>query len=426
MKHRPVSFLLALLGAFASFASTAPVCALPAARALAPQTIEDATLADVDPFASAIDSLRYKVKTGTFVGAAAVVEIAGERVFEQAIGFCDREADAPMELDTIFRIYSMSKPITGVAAMILVEAGKLELDAPASKYLPDFEDLKVGVEVVDPATRESVLEHVPAEREMTVRDLMRHTSGLTYGIFGNSAVDRLVVQAGAMDPDQSLEDLVRKLGTLPLKHQPGARFEYSLSTDVLGRVIEVVSGERFDDFLEAHVFAPLGMVDTGFSVPKEKRDRVAQMYRRMSGELEVSPLTDPTVHPKFLSGGAGLFSTADDYLRFARMLLGEGKLGKTRILAKETVREMTRDQLGDAGGSFLLGGGTFGLNVAIVGGDCTAGPSPGTFWWEGLAGTGFWIDPVDETIGVFMIQNMSEAGVHSRAFQLEIYRVMRY
>lgn len=319
-----------------------------------------------------------------------------------------------MHMDTIFQIYSMSKPITAVAALILLDEGKYTLDDPVEKHLPAFEGVTVGVERSEPA------------QQMIVRDLFRHTSGLTYGIFGNSEIDRMVREANLFDKSLTLAQVVERLGKLPLKHHPATQFEYSLSTDVLGRLVEVLSGKPLDVFFRERIFEPLGMKDTGFFVPREKAARVAEMNARRGSSLVrvgASERTDPFVDPLFKSGGGGLFSTAADYLRFCRMLLGEGTLEGKRILKTETVRAMTSDQLASMGRSATIAGSGFGLGVAVMQGRTAKGPNNGSYWWGGLAGTGFWVDPVEEIVGIFMVQNMNEMQ-HSNTFQARVYEAL--
>ncbi len=369
-----------------------------------------------DRFTPLRTSLAEQVESGAFRGAVVALDVKGERVLEHGV---------ELETDTVFRIFSMTKPITAVAALILVEEDELDLDAPVGEYLPAFRDQKVAVHVRDPESGERRLQQVPVEQPMTVRDLMRHTSGLTYGAFGVSAVDKMVNEANLYDRD--LAELARKLGALPLKHQPGTCFEYSLSSDVLGRVVEVVSGQTLDVFFDERIFAPLGMDDTGFHVDEEALDRVAPVHGRSSGELverKGAGLPPPRDKPAVLLGGAGLYSTADDYLLFCRMLLGGGALAGKRILEAETVAEMMTDQLGERPGSVLLRGSGFGLGLAVVRQEPRGpGPSAGTCWWGGAAGTGFWIDPERELAGVFMIQNWMELS-HWARFQREAYKAL--
>ena len=369
---------------------------------------------EVELFAGVIEAMEADVERGTYHGVVALVDAGGEHLLGLATGMQDRESERPMNMDTIFQIYSMSKPITAVATLILQDEGKLALDDPVEEYLPAFEGVTVGVD------------RLPTERKMLVRDLLRHTSGLTYGIFGNSPVDRLLLEADVFDDSQTLEAFVEKLGELPLKYQPATRFEYGLSTDVLGRLVEVVSGKPFDLFLKERLFAPLGMEDTGFFVPESKADRIAEMnarrgsgLRRMGAGERVDPFTDPV----WKSGGGGLFSTAGDYLRFCRMLLNGGTHDGERILKSETVREMTHNQLAGMGRSAAIAGSSFGLGVAITENRSNKGPHSGAYWWGGLAGTGFWVDPEEGLIGIFMIQNMSEMQ-HSNTFQRRVYRAL--
>lgn len=337
---------------------------------------------------AALDELfEADVEAGRLVGCLALVARGDDVAYARTFGQRDREAELPMTEDTIFRIYSMSKPITSVAVMMLVERGKLELDAPVAEYLPEFEDVKVLEDG----------EEVAPEQAMTVRDLLRHTSGLTYGFFGNSPIDQRYKRAGILSRQKDLDELSRKLATIPLLHQPGTRWHYSVSTDLLGRLVEVATDQRFGDFLQEQLFAPLGMTDTSFTVPKQEQGRLAQMYRRGGDGLVPSP---PLSSWRFLfenefdSGGGGLCSTAGDYLRFARMLLGEGVLDGVRVLKAETVREMTRDQLEELPGRSR--GFRFGLGVSI--------DRKGRYGWGGAAGTRFWVDPRNGEIGLFMVQ----------------------
>ena len=327
------------------------------------------------------------VASGKLVGCLALVAHGDDVVYARTFGSQDREAEAPMTEDAIFRIYSMSKPITSVAVMMLVERGKLALDTPVAEYLPEFAQVKVlaGDKEVEP------------ERALTVRDLLRHTSGLTYGFFGNTPVDQRYQKAGILTRSKDLAEFSQKLATLPLLHQPGSRWHYSVSTDLCGRLVEVASERRFGDFLAEELFAPLGMTDTFFTVPEDKRDRLAQMYRKGEDGLEPAGALSSW---RFLnangfdSGGGGLCSTARDYLRFAQMLLGEGERAGVRILEAETVREMTRNQLTELPGGAR--GFQFGLGVSI--------DRKGRYGWGGAAGTRFWIDPENDEIGIFMVQ----------------------
>ncbi len=340
-------------------------------------------------------AMEAHVEQRRLVGALAVIARADEIVYAQAWGQSDREKNLPMTEDAIFRIYSMSKPITSVAAMMLVEQGKLELDEPVSTYLPELADMAVLVETKGETTNEEV----PAAREFTLRDLLRHTSGLTYGFFGNTPVDQRYKAAGVLISDQTLEDTITKLSGIPLLYQPGSRWHYSVSTDVLGRVVEVASTQSLDRYLTEQIFEPLEMKDTFFNVPPDKRPRLAQMYSPDgNGGLKPSRPGESRrfVNPgnRFYSGGGGLCSTAADYLAFCRMLLNEGQLDGVRLLRAETVRLMRSNQLTEVarhGPGFQ-----FGLGFSIDG--------DGVYGWGGAAGTKFWIDPENGLITLYMVQ----------------------
>ena len=325
-----------------------------------------------------------------------------------------------MGVDSIFRIYSMSKPITSVALMQLYERGLFQLTDPVSRFIPRWRDLQVlaGGEYPDYETRR-------AERPMSMRDLLSHQSGLTYGFQGGPVEEgyfaRDVYRAGTMR-GRDLQSMIDRMAELPLKFSPGEHWNYGLSTDVCGYLVEVLSGLGFDEYLRAEIFEPLGMVDAGFHVPAEKHDRVAANYERGSdGELRESELfgADEFLEaPTFLSGGGGLVSTAEDYWRFCQMMLNGGELDGVRVLGPKTVELMTTNHL--PGGAELsacaLGtwadpaydGIGFGLGFAVVL-DPTRTQSPGSvgeYYWEGSASTTFWIDPAEELVMVFMTQLM--------------------
>lgn len=353
---------------------------------------------DADKLAMILPAMERRIEEGKLVGGLGLVARGDQIVYAGTWGQRDREKQLPMTDDTIFRIYSMSKPVTSVAAMILVEEGKLGLDAPISQYLPEMAETTVLVETTgdDGETR---YEEVPAERAITVRDLLRHTSGFTYGFFGNSEVDKRYRSAGVLITDRTLEDTVKKLSRIPLKHQPGSRWHYSVSIDVLGRVIEVASGQSLDQFLRKRIFEPLGMEDTFFTVPQKKLPRLAQMYApNGNGGLEpanaMSSRRFVDSSNRFYSGGGGLCSTASDYLTFCRMLLNEGKFDGGRILRPETVRLMHTNQLDD--GIQGWPGFQFGLGFSI--------DKDGVYSWGGAAGTRFWIDPKNKLITIYMVQ----------------------
>ncbi len=345
--------------------------------------------------------MQVYVTDGKLAGLVVAVAKDGRLAHLEAFGLRSVEAKDPMETSDLFRIYSMTKPITSTAAMILVEEGKIGLDDPVAKYLPAFGGVKVW-------TREGL---VPPRRPMTVRDLLRHTSGLTYGFFGETPVDSMYRR---IPPPANLADLTDKLAKLPLVGHPGEVWNYSYSTDVLGRVVEVASGQSLDRFFEERIFVPLKMKDAFFQVPAEKRSRLTGNYSRPApGRFLLVDSPDSgnyTRPPKMLSGGGGLVASTADYLRFAQMILNGGELDGTRLLKSGTVVEMLRNQLpGEmvpaVGALMRLDGTGFGLgfNVIVNGRDPLRG-SNGTASWAGIANTYFFIDPVTKVIGVLMTQ----------------------
>lgn len=334
-------------------------------------------------------------------GGVLLVARNGKIAAFDAVGFQNRKTQTPMKGDAIFRIASMTKPIVSVSAMILAEEGKLDLGAAVAKYLPEFKDVKVGVDKATP------------KRAMTVQDLMRHTSGLTYGIFGTSPVD-LLYQRSGMFASKSLKDMVLTIASLPLLHHPGDAWEYSVSSDVLGRVVEVVSGMELDQFIALRITGPLKMPDTGFYLSASKAGRLALPDAALS-----MPPIDPTVKPAVLSGGGGMMSTAGDYGRFCQMLLNGGELEGVRLLAPHSIALMTSDQippganrhtpvamtLGAFGPTPEMGTG-FGLGFGVRT-DAGRNPVPGSvgdFSWAGITGTYFWVDPKEKLVAVLMVQ----------------------
>jgi CubicO group peptidase (beta-lactamase class C family) len=348
-----------------------------------------------------------RVDAGDLLGAVVAIARGGRLALLQAVGFQDSGRTVPLKPDAIFWIASMTKPITSVGAMSLAQDGKLALDAPVERYLPDLKDMQVAAKEIDPATGQARPILVPQRRAMTVRDLLRHTSGLVYPPqFTDSFVHRLYGEKGVFARDKTLADFVASLGALPLAHQPGEVWEYSWGVDVLARVIEVASGQPFDRFLHDRIFGPLNMIDTGFYVPEEKLVRLVDPPP--GGRDELWDVTKP---PRLFSGGGGLVSTAMDYLRFCQMLVGGGELDGMRILAPETIRAMTTVSLPpnicftqDMVGPLL--GSSWGLGFAIRT-DPQSSSVPGTvgsYSWGGVWGTFFWIDPAERLAAVLMIQ----------------------
>ncbi len=380
-----------------------------------------------------------EVDKGAIPGAVLLVSRNGKIVYRQAIGYQDRESKIPMKPDTIFRIFSMTKPIATVAVMMLAEEGKINVMAPVARYLPEFKDVKVGVEKPDPATGKPTLTLEPPVRPMTVQDLLRHTSGLVYGPFGNTLVHQAYNQANLFDPGQTLAEFVTKLSKLPLAHQPGSTWEYGMSTDVLGRIVEVVSGMPFDRFLEERITKPLRMPDTAFYLNPAQIARTAEpQVDPATGKRpqvgEVADLTREKV--KWFSGGGGMVSTASDYARFCQMLVNRGELDGVRLLSPKALAVMTSDQLPpDAARVGMLQatqdlsplpelGQSFGLGFAVrtAPGHTAVSGSVGDYFWAGALGTYFWVDPQEKLYAIMMLQMpFVEAGPYRRAFRETLY-----
>jgi CubicO group peptidase (beta-lactamase class C family) len=363
-----------------------------------------------------------KVDAGAVPGAVVAIARDGKLAYLQAIGFQDRARTIPLKPDSIFWIASMTKPITSVAAMMLVEQGKLDLAAPVSQYLPELKDLLVGVEKID-GSGKTELAFEPQKRAITVLDLLRHTSGLVHPRQGNSAVHRLIGDTPARR-DRTLAEFVTSVATLPLAYQPGEVWEYSdLGLDVLARAVEVASGEPFDQLLGSRIFKPLRMVDTGFYVPEAKLSRLVDPAP--GGRAGIFDIAKPR---KFLSGAGGLASTAPDYLRFCQMLLNGGELDGVRILAPATVAQMTTNSLpanvrfAGVNSSFMgpQYGATFGLGFGIRTDpeSSTIPGAVGSFMWGGIWGTQFRINPTEKLVIVQMIQvDPQESGAYSAALR---------
>jgi CubicO group peptidase (beta-lactamase class C family) len=349
------------------------------------------------------------VQKGQFPGAVILVARNGKVVYSDAIGVQDPKTGTPMQMDSIFRLASMTKPMVTVGALMLVEDGRIQLADPVSRHLPELKGLQVGVEKRD-ASGTTSLELVPAQREMTVQDLLRHTSGFTYGIFGKSLVKDEYNKAGLFNPEQSSAELVTKLSKLPLAFQPGTIWDYSMSTDVLGALIERASGQTLDVFLAERVTKPLGMKDTGFWVEPAQQSRIAEPFELDPDTKAPARVPDVRKQRRFLSGGGGMVSTPGDYLRFTQMLLNGGELDGVRILSRKTVELMTSDHLGSAiarGPLYFPGPGYgfgFGVRVRIAAGEATNLGSVGDYGWEGVYGTAFFVDPKERLIAIWMMQ----------------------
>jgi len=350
-----------------------------------------------------------EIAKGRYPGAVALVARRGKVAYFEAFGQRDPQSGAPMTKDAIFRLYSMTKPFASVAAMMLVEDGKILLSDPVSKYLPKLKNLQVSVPRVDPQTGRVSYALVPTEREMTVQDLMRHTSGLVYGVFtSHAAVKEAYAKEGVDWENVTPAEQIERLARVPLAHQPGSAWEYSLSTDVLGRVVESVSGATLGQFLQERLFAPLKMTDTAFLVPNGKAARLAQPFAKDPVSGDAVKLLDVTVAQKNDAGGAGSAGTVADYARFSQMLLNGGQLERVRILGRATVAQMSSDHLGDirVASPILPRGYGFGLGFAVrkeTGLNWVTG-SAGEYRWGGAAGTAFWVDPKEQMVVVWMTQ----------------------
>ncbi len=372
--------------------------------------------------------LKADVEKGVIPGAIVLVARHGKIAMFEPIGMLNPQTKAPMTRDAIFRIYSMSKPITSVSTMILFEEGKLALNDPVSKYIPKLGGLKVGVEKPDPSGGKPTLELVPSQRDMTIQDLLRHTSGLTYGFFGNTLVKKMYVESKVWNDYPSNAELIDRLAKLPLANQPGTTWDYSHSTDVLGRLVEVITDKPLYEFEKARILDPLGMKDTSFYVTdKSKQGRIVEPFpddRNIGIDAEFN---DPRVAQKWESGGGGMVSTAMDYARFAQMLLNGGTLNGKRILGPKTVAYMTSDHMSAAiapGPLYVPGPGFgFGLGFAVrkdPGVSPLAG-SVGEFNWGGAGGTFFWIDPKEDLFVVFMMQSPKQRVPYRAVLKNMIY-----
>jgi CubicO group peptidase (beta-lactamase class C family) len=360
------------------------------------------------------DTLQADIDKGLAPGAVLLIARRGQIANFEVLGYRDREDGAVMTPDTIFRIASMTKPVTSVAAMLLAEEGKLLIADPVSRYIPAFADLKVASNSDDFNAKSLTLE--PLRREMTVQDLLRHTSGLTYAHLTGPHLRQAYESAGVVDERQTNAEMAEKLAKVPLAYQPGSTWQYGVSTDMLGRVVEVASGMSLDRFIGERICKPLGLVNTSFGPIEGSR---AAQPRIDSVSRKRPPMRDTSVRPNWISGGSGLLSTAGDYVHFCQMLLNGGELGGTRLLAPATIALMTSDHLtpetrrspstpvlfGALAPTPELGLG-FGLGFAVR---THSGRNPlpgsvGDFSWSGVTGTYFWIDPQQELVAILMMQ----------------------
>jgi len=360
-------------------------------------------------------------------GAAVLIMRHGVIVYEETFGEQDMVTKTPMDLNSIFRIYSMTKPITSAAVMMLWEQGYFKLDDPISLYIPEFSKMKVAVDNED---QSEILSLEKPKREITIQDLLRHTSGITYGIFGKpTAVRKEYIKTNLSPSHQTIEEFIEKITLLPLIANPGDRWEYGYSTDVLGYLVEKISGMSLDAFFDQYILSPLKMEDTGFFIPENKLHRAAQGFD-YSTNTYPAHLKDVARPPLMHSGGGGLVSTLYDYARFSQMMLNGGELDGVRLLSPKTVELMTSNHVEasvERGDLYLPGPGYgFGLGYAVrlePGISAMAG-SQGNYRWGGWAGTGIWIDPREEMIAIYMMQDVASSAYLRERFKILVYQAI--
>jgi CubicO group peptidase (beta-lactamase class C family) len=355
-------------------------------------------------------------------GAIAVVALGGHVEFFEALGRQDPAAGLPMKSDAIFRIYSMTKPLVSLAALMLMEEGRLQLGDAVAMYLPEFARQQVAVDEGGTVRLE------PARREATVHDLLRHTAGLTYEFLGSSAVQRQYEATQIASRSRSNAEFCKTLAALPLAHQPGSRWEYSRATDVLGALLEVVAGQPLGAFLQDRILGPLGMKDTAFAVPEQGWSRIAEAFPNDPDSGEPVNMLDGREVPRFESGGGGLLSTADDYVRFLQFMRNRGTLEGCRLVSRKTIDWMTSDHLGaiPIQGELLLPGYGFGLGFAVrlYAGLAPQPGSPGQYFWSGIGGTSFFVDPAEDLFGMLLTQAPGQRIYYRNLFRQLVYAAL--
>jgi CubicO group peptidase (beta-lactamase class C family) len=374
-----------------------------------------------------VEVLQSEVGKARLPGAVALIARRGQVLLHETVGQQDPTAGIPMALDSIFRIYSMTKPIVSVAVMMLMERGLLLLSDTVAQHLPEFEDVKVTTHINGHA-----LPHRP-KMAPTVQDLLRHTSGLTYEILGSEPIQRQYAQAQLASRDRTNRDFAQALAVLPLMFEPGTVWEYSRATDLLGALVEVVSGQTLGAFLQDNILGPLRMVDTSFVVPPDKHHRIAEPFEKDPDGGIAMRLIDVRQPVAMEAGGSGLASTTADYARFLQCLLNGGELHGQRILSAATVRYMTADHLGSIGvhragrsGELLPPGHGFGLGFAVRTdeGVATMAGSKGLYFWGGIAGTTFFVDPAKDFFAVMMIQAPNQRDFYRPLFRNLVYAAL--
>jgi CubicO group peptidase (beta-lactamase class C family) len=421
---RMTAFLLPALMLFAASAAFADLAGrtmstYPADAKLSPQRLERIT-----------GYFNAEVANAKISGAVVLIQRHGKQVYLKSFGKIDTVSGEPMMPDAIFRLYSMSKPVTSVAAMLLVDDGRLKLDDPLSKYIPSFATVKVGVETTA-ENGDPVLKLVEPERPITIKDLLRHSSGITYGFYGKGLVRKAYASADLFAAGTDNASLVEKIARLPLAEQPGTMWDYGHSMDVLGRVIEVVSGKSLYEFEKERLFGPLGMVDTTYYVADPAKHRRIAEPLPSDNDSRTGSARNPRVYTKWEAGGSGLVSTIGDFSRFAQMLLNGGELDGRRYLKPETFAAMTTNHIAPATavkrGEYYFPGDGFGyglgFGVRTEPGNATPPPpgSLGEIKWDGAGGTYFWIDRAQDMFVILMIQSPSERGRIQPALKAMVY-----
>ncbi|WP_439369141.1 serine hydrolase domain-containing protein [Bradyrhizobium sp. DASA03120] len=386
-----------------------------------------------DKLSRVSDFFKNEVATGKIAGATVLIQQHGKPVYHEAFGVQDVVSKAPITDKTIFRLFSMTKAITSVVAMQLIEDGKIKLDDPVSKYIPSFANVKVGVEKKAEDGGKS-LELVPPNRPMTVHDLMTHTSGITYGFYGDSLVRKAYRDANIYAGDFDLAEFAERIAKLPLHNQPGALWQYGHSTDILARVMEIAVGKPLIDIMQEKLLTPLGMVDTGFFVTDPEKQKLLAQPVPNDADFRVGRINDPTVVKKIMFASGGMVTTMADYKRFAQMLLNGGSLEGKTILKPETFKLMVTDQIGPKSGVdrdyfyFPGDGFGFGLGLAVRTDPGNAKPPPpgdlGELKWDGASGCYFVIDPKQDMFFVLLEQTPTERQRVQRTLKLLVYEAM--
>jgi CubicO group peptidase (beta-lactamase class C family) len=370
--------------------------------------------------------LQSEVDRQRLPGAVALIARHGKLALFESVGTLDPATGVPMSPDAIFRIYSMTKPIVSVAAMMLMEQGKLLLNDPVAKYLPEYATQQVALMV------DGAVQLQPVRQMATLQDLLRHTAGLTYEFMGNAPAQRQYAQARIGSRERSNADFSHQLAALPLMFEPGTAWEYGRATDVLGRIIEVVSGQTLGAYLQAHIFGPLGMTETGFSVPPVHHYRIAEPFAKdPEGGVQMRVI-DVREDAALESGGGGLVSTAMDYARFLQFMLNRGELDGIRLLGPRTVDFMTADHLGEipvnpgASRALLPPGHGFGLGFAVRKdlGVASVPGSVGSYFWGGMAGTTFFVDPAEDMFACLMLQAPNQREHYRMLFRNLVYAAL--